>query len=164
MKTPYHFKDVGIIAPVSITAIQGGNYNFRSLKDYLHATVVIRCGILTGAASAATLQQAKNVEGNGAKALAFTKYWYNVPGASPQDEQDLWQEVDAASNTFDVASSTNYRIEIEPAMLDVDNNFDCIRPHLSAPGTSLVACVYIEFHKPKFQGLGKKNMHSVAVN
>lgn len=164
MKTAYNEKIVNIISPVSITTLQGGNYNFISMKNYLHGTIHIRCGVLTSTASAVTLQQAKNVEGNGAKTLSFTKYWYNVPGSSPQDEQDLWQELDAASDTFNVASNTNYMIEIEPAMLDVDNNFDCVRLHLSAPGTSLVVGAFMVLSKPKFSGKGKLVMPSATVN
>lgn len=164
MRSVYHIKHVPIIQPVSITALQGGNYNFISLKDYLYAEILIATGVLTSTASAVTLQQAKNVEGNGAKSFSFAKMWRNIPASSPQDEQDLWQEIDVSSDTFNVASNVNYRIPIDPAELDVDNDFDCIRPHLSAPGTSLLVYVSALLYLPRYAGLGKKVMHSAKVN
>lgn len=163
-KTMQNFKDVPIIQPASITTAQGGNYNFVSLRDCQNASIVIRTGALSGAAPACTLQQAKNIEGNGNKALSFAKVWENHPNVSNADEVDLWTEVDVTSDTFNLAASCNYRIEIDCSKLDVSNGFDCIRPHFAAPGTSLVYSVSIELHNLRYQGEGKLNQHGARVN
>lgn len=164
MRFPYNFKDVSVISPISITTAQGGNYNYVSMRGCQRASVCIRTGVLTSTASAVTLTQAKNVEGNGSKALAFAKYWQQVPASSPQDEQDLWQELDATSNTFNVASNRNYRIEVEASSLDVTNGFDCIRPEISAPGTSLLISVNIILWGLRYTGKGNANQPSASLN
>jgi len=163
-KLMHNMKAVTIISPVSTGAAQGGNYGFISMKNAQHASINIRCGILTGAAAAVTLQQAKNVEGNGNKALGFTKVWMNVPTVSNVDEQDLWTEVDVAANTFNTASNRNYRIELDAAELDVDNSFDCFRLHLSAAGTSLVVAADATLTNLRYTGEGNLSQPSAKIN
>ncbi len=139
------FKRVNQVLPVSGTAAQGGNYNFVSLRNYQGMVLILDVGIHTGDATALTVKQAKNVEGNGSKAMtAHTRGYKNVPGSSPQEESDRWDEFTITSGTFDIAAATRYIIPIRPAMLDVTNDFDCIRMELAAPSATTVISMAID--------------------
>lgn len=161
---PYRFKEVNFIQPVSQTAAQGGNYNFVSMRNAQYASVNIRTGVLTSTAPAVTMQQAKNVEGDGSKALAIPTVWINIPASSPQDEADLWIENTVTSDTFNLASNTNYRIDYDASQLDASNNFDCIRPSIAAPGTSILISVTVLLYGLRYTGKGKSNQPSATVN
>ena len=157
-------KDVNIISPVSTAVAQGPGYNFISMKNAQHASINIRCGVLTSTASAVTLEQAKNVEGGSVKALGFLKVWQQIPTNSPEEITDLWEELDVTSNTFNVTSNRNYRIELDAAELDVDNGFDCFRLKLSAPGTSLLICAHAELTNLRYTGEGNLSQPSAKIN
>lgn len=161
---PYDFKDISFIQPVSQTTAQGGNFNFVSCRNAKDFAVIIRTGILTSTAPAVTMQQAKNVEGDGAKTLSIPGYWVQIPASSPQDEQDLWQFLTATSDTFNLASSTNYLIHYGANDLDASNNFDCIRPSIAAPGTSILISVNCFMWNLRMTGKGKFNQPSAAIN
>ena len=139
---PLSMKLVADVLPKDINgAAQGGNFLGTSLRNYFSATVLVAVGAHSGNAVAVTLQQMKNVEGNGAKALGFTDYYELKPNASPAETSDRWDAKTASSNTFNIAANTIYAIPIKQAMLDVTNNFDCIRPNLAAGSAStLVFC------------------------
>lgn len=163
-QSPFNRKRVNYLSPVNINGAQiGGDRSFVSMRNYLKA----ECCLMVGAASstpAVTLSQAKNVEGNGSKALAFLEVWKQMPGASPQEEGDLWQRVDVTSNTFDLAANTNYIIVVKADDLDVNNKFDCIRMEIAAEaGTNLVAGWY-DLEHARYMGEGNTLMPSALVN
>ena len=146
-------------------AAQGGNYNFTSFRLHEGAGIFIAVGIHSGNAVGISLKQAKNVEGNGSKALAFTEYYNNTPGSSPEEETDKWKVKVAASNTFDVVANTNYFIPLRPAMLDVTNNFDCFRLEVEAGSAStLMAALYEMYAGPEGITDDIEHIPSVAVN
>lgn len=161
---PFNFKDVSLILPVSSTAAQGGNFNFVSCRNARDIAVIIRTGVLTSTAPAVTMQQAKNVEGDGAKTLAIPGYWYQAPGTSPQDEQDLFQYYTATSDTFNLASNGVYIIHYDCDQFDSNNNFDCIRPSIAAPGTSILLSVNVFMWNLRYTGKGKFTQPSATVN
>lgn len=160
-----YFRDklVPFALPISITSTAiGGDRNFISLANYDHATVLFLCGTVASAGNAITFLQAKNIEGNGSKALAFAKYAYCIRTTSPADEADLWQEVVASSLT--TAGGVAYCFEIDGAMLDVDNGFDCFRPDIgSAASANLIACL-VMLSRPRYLGHTKQLMPSSNVN
>jgi hypothetical protein len=158
-------KIVSRVLPQVVTAAQIGTYNFTSLRNYQGAGVLIKCGALNGAAPTISVTQAKNVEGNGMKAISFDAYYTNVPGSSPQEEEDRWDESTGAAGSVTVVASTVFFIPIRPGMLDVSNDFDCIRPELTAPGTNLALSVdVILWGGPA--GISGSTLHipSAAVN
>lgn len=163
-QSPYNQKRVTYLSPVNINGAQiGGDRSFVSMRNYQRA----ECNIMVGAASstpAVTLSQAKNVEGNGSKALGMVEVWKQMPLASPTEEGDLWQRVDVTSNTFDLAANTNYIIVVKADDLDVTNKFDCIRMEIAAEaGTNLVAGFYDMGHA-RYKGEGNTQMPSALVN
>lgn len=146
-------------------AAQGGNYNFISLRNYQGVGIFISVGAHSGDAVGISLKQAKNVEGNGSKALAFTEYYSNTPGSSPQEETDLWREQTAVSNTFDIAANTNYIIPLRPGMLDKTNDFDSFRVEVEAGSASTILSVLQElFGGPEGIDNNVKHIPSANVN
>ena len=148
MKSPAEqMKVVNQFSPKDINgAAQGGNYNHVSLRNYQGCFAEVQVGAHSGAATAVTIKQAKNVEGNGNKALSFDRYYKQAVAASPQQESDMWVEVTGASGTFNIAANHNYIIPIRPAMLDVTNDFDCVRVEVAAAGASTIAASQLTLH------------------
>lgn len=155
-----------VISPVDTNGqLQGGNFNFTSMRNYSYFDMMIQVGTHSGDDTAVTLNQAKNVEGNGAKALEFVNYWSQLVGASPQEESDLWQPQTAVSDTFDIAANTNYLIPIKPDSLDVTNNFDCVRfaLGLSSAATLIAVQLYMSGGPEGIAG-DVRHIPSAAVN
>lgn len=155
------------VLPVDTDAqAQGGNFNFVSLRNYQGGGFFIEVGAHSGTAVAFTISQAKNVEGNGSKAMtSHTRGYKNVPGSSPQEESDRWDEFTITSGTFDLAASTNYWIPIRPAMLDVTNDFDAIRMALEAPdAATLFSCNLFLWGGPEGLAGDTRHIPSMAVN
>lgn len=120
-----HGKIVSLQVPDSISAMAPKFANIRNYySGYIHVVI--------GAASAAgtlVVRQAQNVAGSGIKDLALLRYYTNLVTSSPQEEEDLWYEVDNSANSATVitlAAQTQYIIPWKPAKLDVDNDFDCV--------------------------------------
>lgn len=118
--------------------------DYVSLKGVIKFTAVILCdNATTVTGSAITLKQASDVAATGEKALAFTKMWANTDTAAG----DTLTETAVTSNTF-TTSTTNaknliYVIEVDPAELDVDNSFDCIRVGTGDAANTVVSVLYI---------------------
>jgi len=146
-------------------AAQGGNYNFTSFRLHEGAGIFIAVGAHSGASVAVTLRQAKNVEGNGSKALEFTEYYSNTPGASPQQEEDKWKKQTAVSDTFDIAANRNYFIPLRQGMLDVTNDFDAFRLEIAAgSAATLIHGNYELYGGPEGIADDIEHIPSVAVN
>ncbi len=143
----------------------GGNHDFTSFRLHEGAGILIQVGAKAGNAVGITLRQAKNVEGNSSKALEFTEYYSNVPGASPVEETDKWKEETAVSDTFDVNANTNYFIPLRQAMLDVTNDFDTFRLEIeAASAATLIAANYELYGGPEGITDDIQHIPSVAVN
>ena len=155
------------VLPVDTNAqAQGGNFNFVSLRNYQGAAFLIQVGVHSGTAAAFTIDQAKNVEGNGSKGMtAHPRGYKNVPGSSPQEESDRWDEFIITSGTFDIDANTNYVIPVRPGMLDVTNDFDSIRMNLIAPdAATLFACQLMLWGGPMGLAGDTRHIPSAAVN
>ena len=160
---PYHIKPVNGLSPVNVNGLAiGGDRNFVNMENYQSVDILIMCGAMSST-PAITLQQAKNVEGNGAKAVAIAEVWQNVVGSSPAPESDQWRRVTVTSDTFDLAANTNYIIHVRGSMLDVTNKFNAIRLAIAAEaGTNLVSAIYL-CHQARYKGEGA-DMPTTAVN
>ncbi len=146
-------------------AAQGGNYNHTSLRNYQGAYFLLSVGAHSGDAVAFTITQAKNVEGNGSKSLAYDKYYSNDPDASPQQEEDNWRETTGAAGTFNITANTNYLIPVRPGELDVSGDFDCIRGELAAGSASTIVSLALVLHDgPEGITDNVKHIPSAAVN
>lgn len=102
--------------------------DYVSLKNINWCTVIIHVDngdTVTG--SDITLKQATNVSAGSEKALAFSKMWANTDTSV----NDTLTETTVTANTFTTgavnAKNMVYVIEVDPATLDLDNNFDCLR-------------------------------------
>jgi hypothetical protein len=126
--------------------------DYISLKNALAVEVhvyVKNATTVTG--SAITLKQATAVAGTSEKALSFTRYLSNIDTAT----SDVMTESTATSDTFttDATNSKNqiYKIWVDPASLDTNNGFDCIR---AGTGNATAATVAVYYHIiPKNGGL-----------
>lgn len=149
------------LVPKDITgAAQTGDY--VSLKNYGHATIIIKTGAVANGADAMaiTLKQATAVAGTGEKALAFSKYW--VSDASG----DTFTQTTATSNTFNITGTDDnkiYVLEVDSADLDAANDFDCVRVDVGSPGANavLLDCTYI-LTQPRFAGDGSSLPSSIV--
>ncbi len=118
--------------------------DYVSLKNYNRMTAIIVADNATSVTgTAVTLLQATTVAAGGEKALAFTKVWANADvGAT-----DTLVETVVTSNTFTTATTDNknllYVIDIDPASLDVDNAFDCVRVGTGNAANTVVAVIYL---------------------
>jgi hypothetical protein len=138
------------VAPKDITGVaQVGDW--MSLKDYSHATIVIIQGAWAGGTPAVTLQQATDVSGADAKALAFDARWSKVGlGTGSQ-----FTKLAVVSNTFNLGAVPNTvtLIEIDGDDLDVDGGFDCLSVSVASPGTNAdLLCVFYVLSGARYQG------------
>ncbi|MGE4196014.1 MAG: hypothetical protein AB7G11_02675 [Phycisphaerales bacterium] len=102
--------------------------DYISLKDVAYCeAVIIGLNGSTVTGSAITLKQAQAVANTGEKALAFTTYYACADTAATT----LLVKTTASSNTFTTTNTNSktflYRIPIDPATLDINNGFDCVR-------------------------------------
>lgn len=105
---------------------------YASLKNYGRAFVLIQTGAWAGGTAAVTLNQATDVSGTSAKALAFTRMWVNT-GAAP----DTFTKTTVSSNTFNLdTANLTYVIEIVASDLDTGNGFDCFSVAVASPGSN----------------------------
>lgn len=163
MQSANRFKVINFLRPISITStVIGPDRNAISMRNYQHASILLNCGTVASAGNTLTVQQCKNVEGGGAKALAFDRYYYSTGTASPQDESDQWQEV--VSGTLLTIAATSYLVEIDARMLDVDNRFDCIRPSLDSVASANLVSIVVILSNARYMGRGKLNAPSAMVN
>lgn len=118
--------------------------DYISLKNVLRMTVVILVdNATTVTGSAITLKQATAVAGTGEKALSFDKMFANID----TDAGDTLTETAVVSDTF-TTDSTNaknlmYVIDITPEMLDLANNFDCVRVGTGNAVAAIVSVLYL---------------------
>jgi hypothetical protein len=136
---------LGPVVPASSTP------DYISLKDARSVEAVIT--VLNGATvtgSAITLLQAQAVAATNAKALAFTKYYYNVDPVN----SSVYTAANAASNTFTTVNTNAvtaiYRIPIDPSSLDRTNGFDCLRVGTANATNATLTVHYLV--KPAYAG------------
>lgn len=118
---------------------------YVSMKNYSKLTVIInQLNLASGmTGSAITMKQATNVGAAGEKALSFTTMRANLNTSAT----DTLVDTAVASNTFttDATASTNsqYEITIDQTLLDITNNFDCVRVGTANATNSTLSVVYI---------------------
>lgn len=118
--------------------------DYVSLKGYERMTAIIvvdNATIVTG--SAITVKQATTVAAGGEKPVAFDEVFANIDtGAS-----DALVPTAVVANTFTTdstdAKNLMYVIEITADMLDIANDFDCVRIGAGDATAAIVAIIYI---------------------
>jgi hypothetical protein len=136
---------LGPVAPSSSTP------DYICLKDVQAVEIVItglNGSTVTG--SAITVLQATDASAGSAKALAFTDYYANTDTAA----SSAMAAATASSNTFTTTNTNSksfiYRIPINPATLDLTNNFDYIRAATANAVNSTICVTYNIV--PKYSG------------
>lgn len=136
-------KFVWVTAPNNYTGA-AATTEYISMKAYEKVLFIVQTGAWAAGTAAVTINQATNVSAGSAKALAFTKMYTN-DGAPTTD---TLTETTVAANTFNLDTANSlYLIEVNNAMLDVDNGFDCVSLAIASPGVnddyySVVAIAY----------------------
>lgn len=161
MKRVIYF--VPLDADVGASGAQGAAYDFTSLRNHPGASILIQVGVHGGADIAATLTQAKNVTGDSVKALSFTEAYLCDFGATLAENKDRWDRFTVSGDTFNIAADTFYEIPIRPGMLDVTNNFDCVKLNIAAgDAASLVAGSILLWGGP--EGIDTDTDHIPSAN
>lgn len=135
-------KTVRQIAPQDVNAsAQTGA--LTSLRNYPNGAFELSVGAHSGDAVAVTFKQAKNIDGEGAKALTNppTIGYKNTVSDSPSD---TWEQFTITNGTFNIAANTQYIIPVRHNMLDVSNNFDCIRMDIAAGSASTLVAASLK--------------------
>ena len=102
-----------------------------NLKNYYHATIIIKTGAWAGGTAAVTLNQATDTSGSNSKALAFDTVFTSTASA------DAVTATAVVSNTFNLtAANTLYIIEINGTDLDKNNNFVALQAAIASPGSN----------------------------
>lgn len=117
--------------------------DYISMKHVAHVTVLVH--IVQGSATPVnlTVNQATAVAGTGAKALAKeAPIWANL---DCEASDIMVRQTDAVD--FSTGAALKHKIiafEIDAALLDVDNNFDCIQVSAGASSVdNIVSAVYV---------------------
>lgn len=118
--------------------------DYVSLKNYSRCCIVVTgLNTTTVTGSAITLLQATAVANTGEKAIAFDKAFRNLDVTA----SDTLEEFAVSSNTFttDATNSINfmYVIDVKTDMLDVANNYDCIRLGTGNATNATLSATYI---------------------
>jgi hypothetical protein len=109
-----------------------GSGTYISLKDVGHVTIIIQTGGWAGGTAAVTINQATDVAGDGAKALAFTQQYTDVASVG-----NGLVATAVTSNTFNLsAANATHVIEVDAASLDLVNSFDCLSVQVASPGSN----------------------------
>lgn len=120
---PEKYKTVAALNPATDAAGRTGAY--VSLKNVNLAFVVVHITQGNAATVALSINQATSVAGGSAKALAnAVPIWANLD-VSVNDT--LVRRTDAVNYTTDAAVKNKMVVfQIDPALLDINNGFDCI--------------------------------------
>lgn len=118
--------------------------DYVSLKGYSRCCIIIQgLNTTTVTGSAITLKQATAVANTGEAALAFDKAFRNLDVTAT----DTLAEFTVSSNTFTTASTNSinfmYVIDVRPEMLDLANNYDCIRLGTGDATNATLSVTYI---------------------
>lgn len=140
-------KFISAVVPIDTTGA-GQSGDWVSLKNYHSCAIWICQGAWAGGTSAVTLEQATDVAGTGAKALAFPLRWTGVALTD-----DNLAETAVTSDTFNLPNTANTTnlLFVRASQLDVDGGFDCIRVVCATPGANadLIAVSYVLLN-PRF--------------
>lgn len=120
---PQQLKVVEALAPAADAA--GRSSDIVSLKGAGKAYILVSLTQGNAATVALTPMQAQDVSGTGAKVLAnAVPIWSNLDTAA---SDTLVRRADAVNYTTDAAVKNKQVIfEIDPALLDLNNGFDCV--------------------------------------
>ena len=117
--------------------------DYISLKNVVWCTVVIHChNATTVTGSAITLLQATSVTAGGEKPLAFTTMSANIDC----NATSVLTTTAVSANTFTTTAVNSkdaiYVIEVDPAKLDHNNSFDCLR---AGTGNAVATTISVEY-------------------
>lgn len=140
----HHIVEQGnvVIGLVPATDAAGRNGAYISMKGYQKVFCVYNIDQGNAATIACTPQQAQDVSGTGVKALTSCRIWVNDDAAA---SDALVRQADAASYTTTANVKRKVVIlEVEDAMLDVNNGFDCLRANTGASNVAnLTSLLYV---------------------
>ncbi|ARM12126.1 hypothetical protein Bra5_CH01889 [Rhizobium phaseoli Brasil 5] len=123
MTLPQQLKIVEAMAPATDAA--GRSSDIINLKNAGKAYILVSLTQGNAATVALTPMQAQDVAGTGAKVLAnAVPIWSNLDTAT---SDTLVRRTDAVNYTTDAALKNKQVVfEIDPALLDINNGFDCV--------------------------------------
>lgn len=142
------------IVPAFFAAVpSSASPTYVSMKGYNNLTIVLHWKNATGVTgSAITVNQAKFVNGNGAKAVGFDVAWV----ANDTANSVALTQLAVASNTFTTDSTSNgigiAQIEIRADRMDLANGFTALQVGLANATNATVEALYVMGNVPRYSG------------
>lgn len=127
-----------------------------NMENYNHCSIVLITGIGTaGDDYTATLRQATDNAGTGAKALNFEDHWYRQGAVDIEDTAVFTHTSVSATNTFtdadDAENETMLVLEVDAEDLDADGGFTHIQLSVDDVGTNAqLACALYILTEPRY--------------
>lgn len=142
-----------VVVALHATTPSSSSPKWISFKGYNHVTAIVSFkNATTVTGSAITLQQATDVSGTSAKALAFDTNW----GTADDSSSVALTKNTVSSNTF-TCDNTNsktgfYIIEVDANTLDMANGFDCFQVACANATAQTLEITYILGNTPRYAG------------
>lgn len=144
MNSNVDFAECVQVVPAFLPVNMAGSANtgdWISLKNYHRVTIMlVKAAGTAGDDPVITLQQATNVAGAGAKALAAVDKVYVKQGADLATVGTFTLVTQTASDSYTDAAAAEaqavWLIDIQSEDLDVDGGFDCIQASVADVGTA----------------------------
>ena len=127
---------------------------YVSMKGYNNLTIVLhwKNGATTSTGTAVTVNQAKFVNGNGAKAVGFDTAWVSNDTANSV----ALTQLAVASNTFTTDNTASglgiAQIEVRADRMDLANGFTALSVGLANATNSTVEAIYLMGNVPRYSG------------
>ena len=155
VRTIDKLKVVPATAAVSLTSVASAQGLYVSMKGYNNLTIVIQTtNLLAPTASAVTVNQAKWVNGNSAKACAIDYVWKIDDIANSTTMLPVQSTV--VSNTFNTTNSANSyhyaQVEIRADRMDLANGFTALQVSMAQAANTVASVTYIMGNVPRFSG------------
>jgi len=143
------------IVPAFFAAVpSAASPTYVSMKGYNNLTIVLhwKNGSTSAAGSAITVNQAKYVNGNGAKAVAIDYAWVSNDTANSV----ALTQLTVSSNTFTLDNTASGiglgLVEIRADRMDLANGFTALEVGLANATNQTVEAIYIMGNVPRYSG------------
>lgn len=129
------YEEAKVVNMLAAEDINGGKVsNYVSLKNYGHLTILFSLGSIAGTATVSIIQST-DTSGTTTKELAGVDRYMKAIGDAVEAVTEVTGIEGTASWTAGLSTGV-IQIEVDAAMLDVDNGYDCVAVSFTDPSAS----------------------------